>query len=99
MGLDTKGKLIETINGVEIREKHQPDPLALVAGRQGRLAIGGPVYEVDRVGQGAAYVHRVYDPPLVRTFEVDGTERTVYVSRGPSEPGISRSSRFIERVQ
>jgi hypothetical protein len=99
MGLDTKGKLIEVVNGVEIREKHQPDPLALVAGRQGRLALGGPVYEVDRVGQGAAYIHKVYDPPITRTFTVDGEERTIQVSKGPSEPGISRSARFVERVR
>lgn len=62
MGLDNNGKLIEVVNGVEIREKHQPDPLALVAGRRGRLAVNGPVYEVERVGSGAAYIRRVYDP-------------------------------------
>jgi hypothetical protein len=94
-----KGKLIEVVDGIEIREKRQPDPLALVAGRKGRLEAGGPVYVVDRVGQGAAYLHRVYDPPQVRTFEVDGETRTIQVSRGPSEPGISRSARFVERVQ
>jgi hypothetical protein len=98
MVLDTKGKLIETVNGVEIREKHQPDPLALVAGRRGRFAPGGPVYEVDRVGSGAAYIRRVYDPPVERTFQVGCEMQTIHVSKGPSEPGISRSARFVERV-
>lgn len=98
--METRGRLIEVVDGVEIREKLEPDARALVPGRRGRLEVGGPVYEVDRVGSGAAYIHKVYDPPIVRTFVgADGTERVVHVSRGPSEPGISRSARFVERVK
>lgn len=128
-----KGELIETINGIEIRRKANPeaDPLALVAGRRGRLAKGGPVYEVDRVGEGAAYLHKVFDPPTERAFgpwdeladasgvarnaisegtpdqayvaafkaaDIAGQCRRILVSRGPVEPGISKSARFAERV-
>ena len=94
-----KGKLIEVVNGIEIRERPLPDPLALVAGRRGRLERGGPVNEIDRVTQGAEYLHRVYDPPQVRTFtEPDGEVRTIKVTRGPVEPGISVKARFYERV-
>ena len=65
-----RGRLLEVVNGIEIREKVPAgaDPLALVAGRRGRLVTGGQVYEVDRVGAGAAYVHKVYDPPLIREW-------------------------------
>ena len=94
-----KGKLIEVVNGIEVREKPEPDPLALVAGRRGRLELGGPVYEIDRVTQGAAYLHRVHDPPQVRSFTgPDGEVRTIKVTRGPVEPGISVKARFYERV-
>ena len=94
-----KGKLIEVVNGIEIRERPLPDPLALVAGRRGRLEMGGPVYEIDRVTQGAAYLHKVHVPPIARTFTgPDGEIRTIMVSRGPVEPGISVKARFYERV-
>ena len=93
-----KGRLIEVVNGIEIRERPLPDPLALVAGRRGRLVEGGVVYEVDRVGQGAAYLHRVYDPPQLRTIPDGDGERTIRVSRGPAEPGISSKSRFVEVI-
>lgn len=38
----------------------------LRAGQRGRLSPDGPVMVVDRVSAGAAYVHKVYDPPLER---------------------------------
>lgn len=66
-----KGELIEVVDGIEIRKRVRPadlDPLALVAGRRGRLEAGGPVYEVERVGQGAAYLFKVYDPPMLKEF-------------------------------
>ena len=95
-----KGRLIEVLDGwLDVREKPVPDPLALVPGRRGRLEVGGPVYEVDRIGAGAAYLHKVYDPPVLRTFvEPDGTERRIRVSNGPDEPGFALRTRFVERV-
>jgi hypothetical protein len=89
-----KGRLIEVVDGIEVREKPVPDALAMVAGRRGRLEAGGVVYEVDRVSDCAAYLHKVYDPP--RTVQIE--DRTIQVSRGPVEPGISAKARFVERV-
>lgn len=128
-----KGELIEVVDGIEVRARPEPDRLALVEGRRGRLSFGGPLYEVERVGQGAVYLSKIYDPPLIREFgdaaardeaiEVlhsylrnrgnDGESakrltmeavraaravRKLQVSRGPIEPGISLSARFVERV-
>jgi len=95
-----RGKLIEVIDGIEIRDKSVPDPLSLVPGRKGRLEPGGPVYVVDRIGAGAAYLHKVYDPPVLRTFVgPDGEERKILVSKGPAEPGFALRTRFVERVE
>lgn len=131
-----RGELLEVVDGIEIRKKvraEDHDPLMLVQGRRGRLEAKGPVYEVGRVGQGAAYLYKVYDPPLVKEFgdrpaaeeasdallayianrKNDGESarrltveavrawrkvRRMLVARGPDEPGISRSARFVERV-
>jgi len=97
-----KGKLIEVLGGwLEVREKVDPeaDPLALVPGRRGRLETGGPVYEVNRVSPCAVYLHKVFDPPVLRTFEgPDGEERRIKVSNGPVEPGFALGCRFVERV-
>lgn len=97
-----KGKLIEVVDGIEIRAKVDPeaDPLALAPGRRGRLEPGGPVYEVNRVSPCAAYMHRVYDPPVLRTFVgLDGEEKRIKVSNGPVEPGFALGCRFVERVK
>lgn len=59
----TRGRLLETVDGIPIYAKAEPDPLDLLPGRRGRLEPGGPVYEVDRITDGAAYVHKVFDPP------------------------------------
>jgi hypothetical protein len=62
-------RLLEVVDGVPIYAKAKAadlDPLALAPGRRGRLTEGGPFYEVDRIGSGAAYVHKVYDPPMER---------------------------------
>ena len=133
-----RGQLLETVGGIPIYAKADPnaDPLALLPGRRGRLVLGGPVYEVDRLTDGAAYVHKVYDPPLERPIgpwdemkdaadfllrainrslvdaagidqaytlakqvgHLAGECRKIIVYKGGSEPGISRSARFVERV-
>lgn len=64
----SRGKLLEVVDGIPIYAKAQPDPLALVEGRRGRLEAGGPVFQVHRVGTGAAYLFKVYDPPVMRTI-------------------------------
>ena len=97
-----RGKLIEVVDGIEIREKPDPeaDPLALVPGRRGRLELGGPVYEVNRISPGAAYLHRVYDPPVHREFtDADGNTTRIKVSNGPVEPGFAVGTRFVERMK
>lgn len=69
----------------------------LKPGEKIRLKPGGQLYEVDRVTWGAAYIHKVYDPPEVRTFmDREGKEHRVNVSRGPVEPGISPTA-FVYR--
>lgn len=127
-----RGELLEVVDGIEVRRKPKLDPLALAPGRRGRLEPGGPVVEVHRVGTGAAYLFKVFNPPierrigpwdelgaavdaLLRKLEKGTPEacaslareaahvanqcRRILVSRGPVEPGISRSTRFIERVE
>lgn len=129
-----RGRLLEVVDGVEVRARPEPDDLEMLPGRRGRLERGGPVYEVDRVGEGATYLHKVFDPPVVREFGdvaardeaieklvsyvTDGRDdgssarrltvealraartcRRLEVSRGPVEPGIARSTRFVERVR
>lgn len=62
-------RLVETVGGIPIYSRTaDDDPLALAPGRRGRLVRGGPLYEVDRLGAGAAYLHRVYDPPQFREW-------------------------------
>lgn len=131
--MSARGRLLEVVDGIPVYAKADPeaDALALRPGRRGRLERGGPVYEVDRLGSGAAYVHKVYDPPqerpigpwpelgdaaeiLLRAIR-NGTPdqafaagkhaagvarqcRRIIVYRGPAEPGISLSARFVERV-
>jgi len=58
-----RGQLLEVIDGIEIRARAPVDPLTLLPGRRGRLEAGGPVYEVHRVSDAAAYLFKVYDPP------------------------------------
>jgi hypothetical protein len=121
-------RIIEVVDGVTICAKEPPHELALVAGRRGRLEPGGRVYEVDRVTDCASYLHKVYDPPLVREIGADelalavtallsvvatghdgykeavkahraaAKYRTISITRGPGEPGISRNCCFAERV-
>lgn len=98
-----KGKLIEVLDGwLEVREKPDPeaDPLAPKPGRRGRIQLGGPVYEVSRISPCAVYMHKVYDPPVLRTFVgQDGEEKRIKVSNGPVEPGFALGCRFVERVK
>ena len=62
----------------------------LVKGERVRLVPGGQLYEVDRVSLCAAYIHKVFDPPVMREIEDKfGNVRRIKVSRGPVEPGIS----------
>ena len=69
----------------------------LRVGERIRLIPDGDTYEVARVTPCAAYVFKVYDPP--RQVDVtgrDGSVRRIKVSRGPVEPGISRTA-FVYR--
>jgi hypothetical protein len=58
-------RVLEVVDGVPIAAR-VPDPLAMEPGNRGRFEPKGQVYEVDRVSEGAAYLHKVHDPPLVR---------------------------------
>ena len=69
--MSARGRLLEVVDGIPIYAKASAadlDPLALAVGRRGRLSKGGPVYEVDRLGAGAAYLHKVYDPPQFKEW-------------------------------
>lgn len=62
-------RLLETIEGIRIYAKAPVEPprgSGMVVGRRGRFEPRGNVYEVDHVTSGAAYLHRIYDPPLER---------------------------------
>jgi hypothetical protein len=66
-----RGRLLEVVDGCPIYAKASAadlDPLALAVGRRGRLSKDGPVYEVDRIGSGAAYLHKVFDPPQFKEW-------------------------------
>jgi hypothetical protein len=89
---ETSRPILEVVNGVPIcRRVRRPGELR--AGDRGRLAPNEPVVVVDRVTDCAAYVHKVYDPPVRREIPDGlGGTRVILVGRGPVEPGISRRS-------
>lgn len=74
-------------------------PTQLRKGERVRFVPGGQLYEVDRVTVCAAYLHKVFDPPVYRVFtDKAGEEQRIKVSRGPVEPGISPCA-FVYREE
>ena len=84
----TRGPLVEVAGNVRIYARPPRDPLAMEPGNRGRFRPGGDVYEVDRVTTCAAYLHRVYDPPIRREIPGRGVIR---VRRGRTASMMARA--------
>lgn len=73
----------------------------LKPGERVRMIPKGQLYVVDRVNSCAAYLHKVYDPPIPRDIpdasQPEGVRR-IMVHRGPVEPGISPCA-FVYREE
>lgn len=73
----TRAPLLEMVGSIAVVKKVKIRA-TLEAGMRGRLSPDGPVVIVDRVSPGAAYVHKVYDPPLEREVgNVEAREQAV----------------------
>ncbi len=68
-----RSPLLEVIAGVPIVLR-VTDPTIPRPGDKGRLELGGPIVEVDRVTDNGLYFHRVYDPPVIREFGGEALE-------------------------
>jgi len=71
-----RAPVLEVTGGVPVIRRVR-GAYGLEAGRRGRLVPGGPTVVVDRVTEGAAYVHKVYDPPLVKEFGREDVDAAV----------------------